>query len=193
VIAVSLGLGFGALAGQGSPLPDALLARAVEVTGALPALIVLALVRASNAIPAWLGFVLVLSLLRSVEIARLVRGEVLRVGGTDYILAARALGASTRHVIRRHLFPHVLGPVLVSAAFTAASVVALEAALGFLGFGLSNDVASWGSLLGQVGSGLATRAWVVPALCTRTSIPSSRSSRSRASASASSAPPGPAS
>jgi ABC-type dipeptide/oligopeptide/nickel transport system permease subunit len=120
--------------------------------------------RASNAVSAWLGFVIVLSFLRSVEIARLVRGEVLRVEGTDYLLAARALGASTRHVIRDHVLRHMLGPVLVSAAFTAASVVALEAAFGFVGLGLSSDSASWGALLGQIGSGLAARAWIVPAL-----------------------------
>ncbi len=164
VIAVSVGIGFGALAGQGTPLPDSLLARAIDITGALPTLVVLAVIRASGIIPPWLSLVLALSLLRSLEIARLVRGEVLRVGGTDYILAARALGASTRHVIRRHLFPHLLGPVLVSAAFTGASVVALEAALGFLGLGLSSDVASWGTLLAQVGHGLSLRAWILPAL-----------------------------
>lgn len=155
LFAVVAGVALGAAAGQGSLLPDALLSRAIELGGALPTLVLLALLRAGSVIPSWLGFVAVVAVLRALEIARLVRGEVLRVCGTDYVTAARALGGSSFGIVRRHLLPHLMGPVLISAAFTAAGVVGLEAALTFLGLGLPADQPSWGSLLGQARQGLS--------------------------------------
>ncbi len=153
-LAIAIGVVLGALAGYGPRLGDAILARAVELSGALPTLVLLALFRASSIVPSWLAFVAIVSLMRSLEVARLVRGEVLRVGGSDYVLAARALGGSGVGVVRRHVLPHVLGPVLISAAFTAATVVGLEAALTFLGLGQSADHASWGALLAQARRGV---------------------------------------
>jgi peptide/nickel transport system permease protein len=156
--AIALGVALGVMAGHGSQLPDAVLSRAIELSSALPTLVLLALLRAGSIIPSWLGFVLIVAVLRSLEIARLVRGEVLRVGGTDYVLAAQALGGTSFGIARRHLLPHVVGPVLISAAFTAASVVALEAALAFVGLGHASDQPSWGMLLGQARQGLGAGA-----------------------------------
>lgn len=157
VLALALGLGvpLGALAGRGS-FADALLGRAVELTGALPSVVLVAALQAGRVVPSWLAFVVILGALRGVEIARLVRGEVLRVSGTEFVLAARALGGSPLRVVVRHVWPHVWGPVIVNATFGAASVVALEAALSFLGLGLPDQVPSWGRLLGQVS---AAGAW----------------------------------
>lgn len=160
-LALALGVPLGALAGRGN-LADALLSRAVELTGALPSLVLVAALQAGRLAPSWLAFVVILGALRGVEVARLVRGEVLRVSGTEFVLAARALGGSPLRVVVRHVLPHVWGPVIVSVTFGAAAVVALEAALSFVGLGLPDQVPSWGRLLGQVdGSG----AWplVAPA------------------------------
>lgn len=151
-IALALGVPLGALAGR-SNLADALLARAVEVSGALPSVVVVVALQAGRLAPDWLALVVVLGALRAVEIARLVRGEVLRVSGTDFVLAARALGASPVGLTRRHVLPHVWGPVTVTASLTAASVVALEAALSFVGLGLPAGVPSWGRTLGELAQG----------------------------------------
>jgi ABC-type dipeptide/oligopeptide/nickel transport system permease subunit len=158
VVALAFGIPLGTLAGVGTTLPDAVLARSVELTGALPTVVLLTLVHVSGLLPGWFGFVVVLSALRTVQMARLVRGEVLRVSGSEFLLAARALGGSTSGVIRRHVMPHIWGPVLVSAAFSAAAVVGLEAAVAFLGISTTPDGATWGSLLGEAGSGLHARA-----------------------------------
>jgi oligopeptide transport system permease protein len=151
-IALSLGVLGGALAGVGPPIADAVLARLVELSGALPTLVVLVIVRAFDPTASMLSFVAVMALLRSLLFARLVRGEVHRVAGQEFIVAARGLGASTWRIATRQILPHVMGPVLVAATFTAASVVALEAALSFVGLGLPSDAPSWGALLGQAGS-----------------------------------------
>ena len=163
-IALVLGLCAGALAGFGPRVADALLARAVELSGALPTLVLLALVRAVEEVPTMLSFVIVLGTLRALRIARLVRGEFLRVSANDFVLAARALGAPARHIAVQHVLPHVMGPVLVAAAFTAASVVALEAALSFVGLGLPPELPAWGALLGQVGRELSATSALLPAL-----------------------------
>jgi ABC-type dipeptide/oligopeptide/nickel transport system permease subunit len=154
VLAVALVFGLlgGALAGYGPPIADALLARLVELSGALPTLVLLVLVRALEPIPSLVSFVAVLAVLRALLIARLVRGEVLRVAGQEFIVAARGLGASTWRIATRQILPHVMGPVLVAVTFSAASVVALEAALSLVGLGLPSDAPSWGALLGEAGS-----------------------------------------
>lgn len=149
LLALALGVPLGSLAGRAS-FADALLSRSVELTGALPALVLVATLHAGGLRPGWLALVLVLGALRAVEIARLVRGEVLRVSGTDFVLAAKALGASPREVLLRHVLPHVWGPAIVSATFGAAAVVLLEAALGFVGLGLPEGVPSWGRSIGRV-------------------------------------------
>jgi peptide/nickel transport system permease protein len=111
-----------------------------------------------------LSFVAVVAALRAVRIARLVRGEILRVAGQDFVLSARALGVPEWRIATTHVLPHVMGPVLVAATFTLSSVVALEAALSFVGLGLPAHVPSWGGLLGQAGSGVPALAIVVPAV-----------------------------
>lgn len=154
LVALPVGVALGAWAGQGPSLVDSFLARCVELSGTLPTVVALALIHAAGVVPDFVGFIATLALLRTIEVARMVRGEVLRVGGNDFVLAARALGGSTLGVIRRHVLPHVFGPVLVSAAFTAAAIAALEATLSFLGLGLSATTPSWGGLLGESNAGI---------------------------------------
>ena len=93
---------------------------------------------------------LVIGLVRWTDVARLLRGEILRVKALDYIQAARAQGASDLRIILRHILPNASNPVLVSATFALASGILLEGALSFLGFGIPDDMASWGGLLNAV-------------------------------------------
>lgn len=160
-IALVLGVSLGALAGLGSALGDALLSRAVELCGALPAVVLLAIVRASEPIPAGTGFVLTLGVLRGIEMARLLRGEVLRVSGQDFVMAARALGVGSVELFFRHLLPHALGPLLVSGAFTAAQVIGLDSALGMLGLG---GTTTWGGLVAAAAVSGRPAAAIAPAL-----------------------------
>jgi len=146
LVALAVGLLWGTIAGGGPALVDALLARAIELTQALPAVVILALVMAAHPTHAALAFVVVAGILRGLELARLVRGEVLRVSEEQFVLSARALGAPTASLFRRHILPHTLGPVAVNLAFGAAGVVALQAALGI--FGLLPG-AGWGVLIGH--------------------------------------------
>jgi peptide/nickel transport system permease protein len=84
---------------------------------------------------------------RWTDVSRLVRGEVLRVVTNDYVMAARATGATSARIILRHVLPNAIGPVLVAASFGVAGAVLIEAALSFLGVGTNVATPSWGRLL----------------------------------------------
>jgi peptide/nickel transport system permease protein len=79
--------------------------------------------------------------------ARLVRGEVLTVKEWEYVVAARSLGATDTNILRRHILPNVLSPVIVAATFSVASAIITESALSFLGLGFPPDFPTWGRLL----------------------------------------------
>jgi len=160
LIALLGGTLLGAFAGYASPFVDAILARLVELGGAMPTLVLLAIALGTHRLPPLLAFVLVLGLLRAIRTARLVRGEVLRVSGQEFVMAARALGTPPGRLLETQILPHALGPALVSAAFTGAAVVGLESALALAGLE-SPGFASWGTLLAS-GSSAGVLLW--PAL-----------------------------
>ena len=81
--------------------------------------------------------------------ARLVRGEFLKLRSQEFVVAAEALGLSTPRVIFRHILPNALAPVFVSATFGIAGAILLESALSFLGFGVPPPTPSWGEILSQ--------------------------------------------
>ncbi len=98
----------------------------------------------------WLDYVLVFSALALIGwpgLARLIRGQVLSLSEEDYVLAARALGASELHIMLRHVIPNALGPLVVAVTAGMGGAVLLEASLSFLGIGIQPPNASWGSML----------------------------------------------
>jgi peptide/nickel transport system permease protein len=101
--------------------------------------------------PTLLTLFLAIALTRWPEIARLVRGEVLHATTRDYVLAARALGASPLRVLHRHIAPNVRAPLVVAAAVGIGAVVLTEASLDFLRVGLDSgaEAPSWGETMSQ--------------------------------------------
>jgi peptide/nickel transport system permease protein len=77
----------------------------------------------------------------------LVRGEVLAIKEREFVLAARSVGTSDLGIIRRHILPNVLSPVIVAATFSIASAIITESSLSFLGLGFPSDFPTWGRLL----------------------------------------------
>lgn len=98
----------------------------------------------------WLDYVLVFSALALIAwpgLARLIRGQVMSVNEEDFVLAARALGASEFHIMLRHIIPNSLGPLIVAVTANMGSAIVLEAGLSFLGIGIQPPNASWGTML----------------------------------------------
>lgn len=147
-ISVILGVALGGLAGAYRFWNDRLV-RLIETVDTFPAIIVVALVRAMEREPSALSLVLAVALVRWAEVARLTRAMALSAHAEDYVMAARALGASPRRIFWRHILPNAVGPVVVSSVFGVASIVLLEATISFLDLGAPAHTASWGELLSQ--------------------------------------------
>lgn len=152
-VLVSIGVTLGTLAGYFGRLADIVLMRIVEIVHSIPTILllvtILAVIAPEGFATVWV-MTLVIGCVRWTDVARLIRGEILRIKVLDYVQAARAGGASDWQIIRRHVLPNALSPVLVSATFALASAILTEGALSFLGFGISDDMASWGGLLNEV-------------------------------------------
>ena len=98
---------------------------------------------------------------------RLVRGMVLSLREQDFTLAARALGASDWRIITRHMIPNALAPVIVNLTLGLGGVIVLEAALSFLGFGITPPVPTWGNMLQNVQERMWQQPWLAfyPGFC----------------------------
>lgn len=168
-LCVIIGLLLGGLAGYYGRGVDAVISRITEIMITFPTLFfvlaVLGLLRISSLTP----LVFVIGFTRWTDIARLVRAEVLKLKGLDFITASRALGVSDARILVRHLLPNALSPVLVAATFGVASAILIESALSFLGLGAPPPTASWGELLTQAHRYLThPGAWwlaVFPGIC----------------------------
>jgi len=147
-IYVSIGVFIGAIAGYYGGRIDMLISRFIEIVICFPTffliLTILALwgpslssVMLLFGIPSWPG------------IARIVRGEFLKIREMEYVQASKALGARDAAIIFRHILPNALAPVLVSATFGIASTILIESSLSFLGFGVQPPTPSWGDILSQ--------------------------------------------
>lgn len=158
VLLLSLAAGSlaGALVAYGPRVFAGALGRLVELSGALPSLVIVGLWRLRDDDPSIVSFIAILAALRSIEVARLIASETDRISSQGFVVAARSLGASPARIFRVHVLPHLLPTLAVSSALTASAVVNLEAALSFVGLGLPGST-SWGALLGE-----AARAPQVP-------------------------------
>jgi peptide/nickel transport system permease protein len=136
----------GSLAGYYGGKLDLVISRIIEVFQCFPVFFLILIVVAFIG-PSILNIMLAIGLFRWTGVARLVRGEFIRLRGQDFVVASRALGVRNVRTIFRHVLPNGLGPVLVAATFSVASGILIESGLSFLGFGIQLPIPSWGALL----------------------------------------------
>jgi peptide/nickel transport system permease protein len=150
VVAVSvytvLGLTLGAISGYYGGLVDSVIMRLADVVMAFPSLVLIITI-ASVVGPSIYNVMLVIGLLGWPPIARIVRGMFLSLRTREFVLAARASGVDNVRLIRLHMVPNVLAPVIVAATYGMASAILIEAGLSFLGLGVQPPTASWGNML----------------------------------------------
>ena len=162
VVSTAFGAVLGAVAGYCRGWVDGVLMRLTDVVLSVPAIAVLAvLARAAQGTPAnWLAMALILSALSWPGMARIVRAMILSLREREFAEAARAAGASGRRILFRHLLPHTSGPVIVRASLRVGGAILAEAALSFLGLGLTPPDTSLGVLVSTGQHAATTRPWL---------------------------------
>jgi peptide/nickel transport system permease protein len=146
VISLSIGLILGSLAGYYRGKTDDSIMWFINVIWSIPTLLLVFAITLVLGKGFWQVFIAV-GLTMWVNVARLVRGQVLAVRELEYIEAARALGFSGLRTIVRHIWPNIMGPVMVIAASNFASAIVIEAGLSFLGVGVQPPQPSWGLMI----------------------------------------------
>jgi len=149
-IALSIGVGLGGVAGYYRGWLDIVICRFIEVMDCFPPLLlILVAISLFESQNNMFYIMAVIGLTSWTGVARLVRGEFLRLSAQPFTLAAQAIGASDFRVIVRHLLPNALGPILVAGTFGVASAILIESSLSFLGFGMQAPIPSWGDILNE--------------------------------------------
>ena len=158
-LSLTVGVLLGATAGYFGGVVDGLLMRFTEVVLAIPQLLVLILLAVFFG-TSFATIVLIIGLLRWMSLARLVRASFLQHRERDYVIAARAVGASTYRLMWCHIFPNSIGPVIVAATLGIGGAILTESALSFLGLGIQLPTSSWGNMLRISQSTLTSAPWL---------------------------------
>lgn len=146
IISMFLGVTIGSTAGYFGGWIDGALSWVMNILWSLPALLLVIAISFALGKGLWQIFIAV-GLSMWVEVARLVRGQVMSLKQVEYIEAARALGFNNRRIITKHILPNITGPILVLASSNFASAILLEAGLSFLGFGAQPPMPTWGGMI----------------------------------------------
>lgn len=146
IISMLLGVTIGAIAGYFGGWIDNCLSWLMNILWSLPALLLVIAISFALGKGLWQIFIAV-GLSMWVEVARMVRGQVMGLKQVEYIEAAGALGFNNTRIITRHILPNITGPILVLASSNFASAILLEAGLSFLGFGAQPPMPTWGGMI----------------------------------------------
>ncbi len=146
IISVFIGILLGALAGFFRGRIDDMIIWFINVVWSIPTLLLVIAITLALGKGFWQVFIAV-GLTMWVEVARVIRGQVMSLREKEFIEAGRALGFTNYRIIMRHVLPNVMGPVIVISAANFASAILIEAGLSFLGIGAQPPTASWGSMI----------------------------------------------
>jgi dipeptide transport system permease protein len=141
-----IGVLYGGIAGYRGGKVDEVMMRIVDILWGLPYLLTVVLLLV--VLEPGLGTIIIaLTATGWLNMARLVRGQVLQLKQQEFVLAARTLGADTKRLLFKHLIPNAMGPIIVMLTFTVPNAIFAEAFLSFLGLGVQAPQASWGTMI----------------------------------------------
>ena len=145
-ISLLLGLFLGSLSGYFGGKIDSLIMWLINVTWSIPTLLLVIAITLALGKGFWQVFIAV-GLTMWVEVARVVRGEVMNIKEKQYVTAAKALGFTDSRIILRHILPNIMAPVIVISAANFAGAILIESGLSFLGIGAQPPISSWGAMI----------------------------------------------
>ncbi|MEC3907071.1 ABC transporter permease [Tamlana sp. 2201CG12-4] len=145
-ISLLIGVLMGSLAGYFGGKVDAAIMWMINVTWSIPTLLLVIAITLALGKGFWQVFIAV-GLTMWVEVARIVRGQIISVKEMQYVTAARALGYTDFRIITKHILPNIMAPVIVISAANFAAAILIESGLSFLGIGAQPPMASWGAMI----------------------------------------------
>jgi ABC-type dipeptide/oligopeptide/nickel transport system permease subunit len=145
-ISLVIGVFMGSIAGYFGGKMDALIMWVINVTWSIPTLLLVIAITLALGKGFWQVFIAV-GLTMWVEVARVVRGQIISAKEMQYVTAARALGFNDYRIITKHILPNIMAPVIVISAANFASAILIESGLSFLGIGAQPPMASWGAMI----------------------------------------------
>jgi len=157
-ISLIIGIVYGAVSGYFGGRVDMVMMRIVDILIGLPSLlyiVLIMLVLGANLF----SVILAICISSWIGTARIVRGQVLTIKTSEYVMAAKLAGAGNRWILFTHLLPNSMGPIIVSTAFLVPGAIFNEAFLSFLGIGISVPMASWGTLANEAISQMSSRPY----------------------------------
>jgi oligopeptide transport system permease protein len=160
LVSLVIGVLYGAVAGYLGGRADALMMRFVDVLYALPFMFFVILLMVYFGRSILLIFVAI-GAVEWLTMARIVRGQALALKRRAFVEAARAAGAGNWRIVRRHIIPNTLGPVMVYATLTVPQVILVESFLSFLGLGVQEPMTSWGVLIAEGARQMETAPWTL--------------------------------
>lgn len=153
-----VGVIIGGIMGYFGGRVDEILNRFCEILYSIPSMLVVILLIVILE-PSMFTIVLALSLTGWINMAWIVRGQVMQLKSQEYVLAARTIGASTSHIMMKHLIPNAMGPIIVTITMTVPSAIFAEAFLSFLGLGVQSPAASLGTLINDALKAMTVYPW----------------------------------
>ena len=145
-ISLAIGVFMGSVAGYFGGKIDALIMWVINVTWSIPTLLLVIAITLALGKGFWQVFIAV-GLTMWVEVARVVRGQIISAKELQYVTAARALGFSHFRIVTKHILPNIMAPVIVICAANFAAAILIESGLSFLGIGAQPPMASWGAMI----------------------------------------------
>ena len=170
LIALVIGTVYGTISAYVGGKTDNLMMRVVDVVFALPDLLMIILITVLMG-RGVTGVFIALTMVSWVTIARLVRGEVLRIKEYPFILAAKALGASHFRIMLREIFPNILGILVVTLSFRIPVAILAESTLSFIGLGIAPPASSWGTLASDGWTAIKFYPHLIPVSYTHLTLP----------------------
>ncbi len=147
VFDIVMGVIYGSICGfYGGTKVDNIMMRFIEIYGSIPSIVLLILLL-SFMDRGFGALIIALGLTGWIGVARMVRAQYLRYREHDFVLASRTIGASTKRLIFKHIFPNIIGQIVILATFSIPAAIFYEASLSFIGLGLPTDQASLGTLI----------------------------------------------
>ncbi len=145
LINVMIGIAYGGIAGFLGGRVDMIMMRGVEIIYSVPDLLWVILLMVILG-PGLHTIIIAIAITGWGSMARLVRGQVLQLKNSEYVMASRTLGASSTRIIIKDLIPNIMGPIIIELTFSVPSAIFTEAMLSYLGMGVPVPMASWGTL-----------------------------------------------